>query len=106
MLKTIQREKHCYPRGFLKEINAIFQMKKCLKFGPKLTKYLKIQIFETFMQFWGTFRKTWCLRMLKTFLKEQNNCRGGFFEETTAICVEKMHQTQTEIDKILENSDF
>ena len=28
MLKTIQREKNCYPRGFFEEINAIFNEKK------------------------------------------------------------------------------
>ena len=134
MLKTIQRENNCYPRSFFKEINAIFQMikclkfrpklkkctrkcrilkflcnfclffqktwwlrmsktlnkerfvvreaslkrqkqfevKKCIKFGPKLTKYLKIQKCETFMQFLCTFRKTWWLRMLKTFEKKKN----------------------------------
>ena len=64
-------------------------MKKCLKFGPKLTKYLKIQVFETFMQFLCTFRKTWWLRMLQTFSKEQYRCRGCFFEEIKAIGVEK-----------------
>ena len=32
--------------------------------------------------------------------------REGFIEEIEAICVEKMHQIWTEIDKILENSDF
>ena len=77
-----------------------------LKFGPKLTKNLKIQIFETFMQFLCTFRKTWCLRKLKTFKKEQSSCRGGFFEEIKAIGVEKMHQIQTKIDKIPKKSNF
>ena len=67
---------------------------------------MKIQISETFMQFLCTFRKTWCLRMLKMLIKEQINCHGGFFEEIKAIFVEKMHQIWTEIDKILENSDF
>ena len=37
--------------------------------------------------------------MLKTFIKEQNRCHGCFFEELKAICVEKMHQSLTEIDK-------
>ena len=27
MLKTIQREKNCYPGGFFKELNAIFSLK-------------------------------------------------------------------------------
>ena len=27
MLKTIQREKNCYPRGFFKEINAFLNEK-------------------------------------------------------------------------------
>ena len=83
-----------------------FVLKKCIKFGPKLTKYLKIQIFETFMQFLCTFRKTWWLRMFKTFKKEQISCRGGFFEEIKAIGVEKMHQIQTEIDKKKTKSNF
>ena len=51
------------------------------------------------MQFLSIFRKTWWLRTLKTFSKEQISCRGGFFEEIKAIGVEKMHQIQTEIDK-------
>ena len=51
------------------------------------------------MQFLCTFRKTWRLRMLKTFKKEQISCRGGFFQEIKAIGVGKKHQIQTEIDK-------
>ena len=54
-----------------------------------MTEYLKIQIFENFMQFLCTFQKTWCLRMLKTFSKEQIHCRGCFFEKIKAIVVEK-----------------
>ena len=30
MLKTIQRETNCYPKGFFKEINAIFNKKRPL----------------------------------------------------------------------------
>ena len=81
-------------------------MKKCFKFGLKSTKYLKIQIFETFMQILCTFRKTWWLRMLKTFKKEPIRCRGGVFEEIKAIGVEKMHQIQTEIDKNTKKTKF
>ena len=44
--------------------------------------------------------------MSKTLNKEKIRCPGGFLEEIKAICVEKMHQISTEIDKILENSDF
>ena len=51
------------------------------------------------MQFLCTLRKTWCLRNLKTFSKEQIRCLGCFFEEIKAIDVEKMHQIRTEIDK-------
>ena len=51
------------------------------------------------MQFLCTFRKTWWLRMLKTFEKEPISCRGGFFEEIKAIGNEKLHQILTEIDK-------
>ena len=58
------------------------------------------------MQFLAIFRKTWWLRMSKTLNKEKIRCPGGFLEEIKAICVEKMHQIWTEIDKILENSDF
>ena len=56
MSKTLNTEKICCPRGFLEEIKAIC-VEKCLKFGPKLTKYLKIQIFETFMQFLCIFER-------------------------------------------------
>ena len=56
---------------YLEQIKEISVEKKCIKFGPKLTKYLKIQIFETLMQFLCTFRKTWGLRKLKTFKNEQ-----------------------------------
>ena len=58
------------------------------------------------MQILSIFRKTWWLRMSKTLNKEKISCRGGFFEELKAICVKKMHQIWTEIDKILENTDF
>ena len=58
------------------------------------------------MQFLSIFRKTWWLRMSKTKNKEKIGCPGGFLEEMKTICVEKMHQSWTEIDKILENSDF
>ena len=72
----------------------------------RLTKYLKIQIFETFMQILCTFRKTRWLRRLKTFKTEQISCRGGFFEEIKAIGVEKVHQILTEIGKNTKNSNF
>ena len=78
MSKTLNKEKIRCAGGFLEEIKEIC-VEKCIKFGPKLTKYLKIQIFETFMQFLCTFRKTWWLRMLKTFSKEQIRYRGCFF---------------------------
>ena len=44
--------------------------------------------------------------MLKTFKNEKISCRGGFFEEIKAIGVEKMHQIQTEIDKIQKKNKF
>ena len=59
----------------------------------------KNQIFENSMQFLCTFPKTWWLRMLTTFSKEQIHCCGCLFDEIKAIGVEKLHQTQTEIDK-------
>ena len=58
------------------------------------------------MQFLSIFRNTLWLRMSKTLNKEKIRCAGGFFEEIKEICVEKMHQIWTEIDKLLENSDF
>ena len=58
------------------------------------------------MQFLSIFRKTWWLRMSKTLNKEEIRCPRGFLEEIKAICVEKMHQIWTEIDKKLEISDF
>ena len=76
-----------------------------MKLGPKSTQYLKIQIFETFMKFLWTFRKTWWLRMLKTFSKEQIRCCGCFFEEIKTIGGEKTHQILTEIDKNTKSSN-
>ena len=58
------------------------------------------------MKFLSIFRKTWWLRMSKTLNKETTRCTAGFLEEIKAICVEKMHQIWTEIDKKHENSDF
>ena len=58
------------------------------------------------MQFLSIFRKPWWLGMSKTLNKETIRCPEGFLEEIKAICVEKMHQIWTEIDKKLENSDF
>ena len=58
------------------------------------------------MQFLCTFRKTWWLRMLKTFSKEQIRCCGCFFEEIKAIGVEKMHQNLTDNDKNTKNSNL
>ena len=95
MSKTLNKEKIRCPVGFLEEIKQ-FVLKKCIKFVPKLTKHLKIQIFETFMQFLCTFRKTWWLRM---FSKDQIRSRGCFFEEIKAIGVKKMDQSLTEVDK-------
>ena len=66
----------------------------------------KTQNFENFMQFLSIFRKTWWLRMSWTKNKEMICCPRGFLEEMKAICVEKIHQSWTESDKILENSDF
>ena len=59
------------------------------------------------MQFLSIFRKTWWLRMSKTFNKEKIRYPGGFFEEVKAICAGKMHQILTKIDKKkLKSSDF
>ena len=53
-----------------------------------------------------TFRKTWGLRMLKTFKKEHIRCCGCCFGEMKAIDVEKMHQFLTEIDKNTQKVKF
>ena len=58
------------------------------------------------MQFLCTFRKTWCLRILKTFSREQIRCRCCFLDEIKTIDVEKMHQIHTEIDKNTKKSNF
>ena len=58
------------------------------------------------MKFLCTFRKTWWLRALKTFSKEQIRCRDFFFEEIKAVGVEKMHQILTEIDKNTKKDKF
>ena len=50
------------------------------------------------MQFLCTFRKTWWLRVLKTFLNEQIGC-DCFFEEIKAIGFGKKQQILTEIQK-------
>ena len=68
-----------------------------------MTKRLENSKYENFMQ---VFRKIWWLRMSKTLNKETIRCPEGFLEEITAICVEKMHQIRTEINKIFKNSDF
>ena len=72
----------------------------------EIDKNTKKSFFKNFYAILCTFRKIWWRRMLKTFKKEPISCRGGFFEEVKAISVEKMNQIRTEIDKILENSDF
>ena len=73
---------------------------------PKRQKLSEIHNFENFMQFLSIFRKPWWPRMSKTINKEKIRCPGGFLEEIKAICVKKMHQIWTEIDKVLENLDF
>ena len=55
------------------------------------------------MQFLSLFRKPWWLRMSTTLNKETIRCPGGFLEEIKAVCVEKMHQIRTEIDKNTKN---
>ena len=106
MLKTFKKEQISCRGGFFEEIKAIgVEKMHHIQTGfDKNTK--KNQIFENFMQFLRFFRKTWWLRMLKTFSMERILCRGCFFEEIKAIGVEKMHQIRTEIDEIHENSDF
>ena len=65
-------------------------------------KFIILKIFCNFC----FFRKTLWLIMSKTLNNEKIRCPGGFLDENTAICVEKMHQIWTEYDKKLENSDF
>ena len=99
MSKTLNKEKIRCPGGFLEEIKAI-GVEKMHQNQTEIDKIQKKSNFENFMIFLYTFRKTWWLRMLKTFSKEQIRCRDCFFEEIKAIGVEKMHQRLTEIDKI------
>ena len=58
------------------------------------------------MQFLSNFRKTWWLRLSKTFKKEKVCCLRGFFEEVKAISAGKMHQMHTKVDEKLKSSDF
>ena len=104
MSETLNKGKIRCPGGFLEEIKAIC-VEKCIKFGPKLRKYLK-KIFLKFSGIFVYFSKTWWLRMLKTIKKEQISCRGGFFEEIKAISVEKMHQIKTKNDKNTKKINF
>ena len=99
MLKTIQREKNCYPRGFLKEINAICYLKNVSNLDPNCQKHSKIQNFESFMQFLSIFRTPWWLRMLKTFSKEQICCRGCFFEEIKQLVLKKCIKFRPKLTK-------
>ena len=88
MSKTLIKEKIRCPRGFLEEIKAI-GVEKMHQIQSENEKNTKNQIFENFMQFLCTFRKTWWQRMLKTFSKEQIRCRGCFFEEIKALVLKK-----------------
>ena len=54
MSKMLNKETIRCPGAFLEEMKAIC-VEKCIKFGPKWTKYLTIQIFETLMQFLCSF---------------------------------------------------
>ena len=58
------------------------------------------------MQFLSLFRKTWCLRMLKTFKQKRISCRGGFFEEMKAIGVENCIKFRPKFTKIQKKSIF
>ena len=64
--------------GFFEEVKAIVsgKMHQIQTEIDKNTK--KIPVFENFMQFLCTFRKTWWLRKLKTFNKEKICCQRGF----------------------------
>ena len=104
MLKTFKKEQISCRGGFFEEIKAI-GVEKMHQIQTEIDN-TKNQIFEKFMQFLFTFQKTWWLRMLKTFSKEQIRFRGCFFEEIKAIGVEKMHQILAEIDKNTKNSNF
>ena len=55
------------------------------------------------MQFLSIFRKR---RMWKTLNQENMHCSGGFLEEIKTLCVEKMHQIRTEIDKLQKKNQF
>ena len=105
MSKTLNKEKIRYPEGFPEEVKAICVEKKH-QIRTEIDKNTKNLILENFMEFLCTFRKTWWLRMLKTFSKEQIRCRCCFFDEIKTIDFEKMHQIHTEIDKNTKKSNF
>ena len=46
MLKTFKREQFRYPRGFFKEVNAIFRLKK-----PQIETEIEKKTKNVFMQF-------------------------------------------------------
>ena len=66
-------------------------------------KFIILKILGNFL---SIFRKTWWLKMSKTLNKEKICCPGGFLEEIKAVCVEKLHQIHTEIDKNTKKSNF
>ena len=65
MLKTIQREKHCYPRGFFKEINGIFNEKMPqiqTQIDKNTRKYGILKILSNFCLFFEKLRGLECQR--------------------------------------------
>ena len=105
ILKTFSKEQIICRGCFFEEIKAI-DVEKMHQIRTEIDKNTKNLIFENFMEFLCTFRKTWWLRMLKTFSKEQIRCRCCFFDEIKTIDFEKMHQNHTEIDKNTKKSNF
>ena len=98
----VKRLIECWKR--LKGKNSVFQetwqfLKKASNSDRIWKKFQKIQIFNVFLLFFSSLRKTWCLRKLKTYKKEKLRCPGEFCKEINALFYWKMAQVQTEYDE-------
>ena len=84
MLKTFEKEQVSCRRGFCEEKKAI-GVENRHQIQTEIDKNTKNQIFEKFMQFLFTFRKTLWLRISETFNKERIGCQEGFFKEINEV---------------------
>ena len=70
----------------------------------KLQQFL--QNLKVFMHFLSVFRKTWCLRTLKTFKKELLRGPGAFCQEIKAVLWLKKLKLRLKKTKTAEDTDF